>query len=234
MQLLRRARTESRRALTASIPIAADRFSGLLSPVDERRRFIPAALLALVLVAAMAWPSPASSAPKDEALWQALAKGGGVVALMRHALAPGGGDPANFTIGNCATQRNLSEAGRNQARATGALMRKQGVAAVRLYSSQWCRCKETARLLGFGEPQELPALNSLHGRPQNRDAQVAELKRFIAALPKHAPTHILVSHHATIGALIDVYLGSGDLVVVRGDGKGGIEVLGEIEGSPAE
>lgn len=69
------------------------------------------------------------------------------VLLLRHALAPGTGDPPGFRIDNCSTQRNLDERGRAQARAIGAWLRSRGVTAMAVYSSQWCRCPETARLL---------------------------------------------------------------------------------------
>lgn len=189
-------------------------------------------LVALSLfMALIAGAARAQSA--SEGLWQTFANGGGVVALMRHALAPGGGDPANFTIGDCSTQRNLSNEGRAQARATGDLIRSQGIATVALYSSQWCRCIETARLLGFGEPEEMPALNSLHGRPENREAQMTDLKRFINALPPDAQPVFMSTHHATIRALTGIGPGSGGIVVVKGDGAGGVEVLGRIDALPA-
>ena len=82
---------------------------------------------------------------------------------MRHATAPGTGDPAEFQLDDCATQRNLSAVGREQARATGARLRAAGITSAEVYSSQWCRCLETARLLGLGEVLELPALNSFFG-----------------------------------------------------------------------
>ena len=114
-------------------------------------------LLALALPAA---PAPAGA---GEAALLAALREGRAVALMRHATAPGTGDPAGFALGDCTTQRNLSAAGREQARATGARLRAAGIAMARIYSSQWCRCLETARLLGLGEVTELPALNSFFG-----------------------------------------------------------------------
>jgi hypothetical protein len=99
---------------------------------------------------------------------RALKSGGGVL-MIRHANAPGSGDPANFKIDDCATQRNLDERGRAQARAIGEVLRHHGIAKVRLYSSQWCRCLETARLMNLGDVQPLPALNSFFGRPDDRE-----------------------------------------------------------------
>ena len=84
---------------------------------------------------------------------------GGHILMIRHALAPGTGDPANFQIGDCSTQRNLDDRGRDQARAIGDWLRSKGITSARIYSSQWCRCLETAKLLKLGPVAELPALN---------------------------------------------------------------------------
>lgn len=97
-------------------------------------------------------------AANDKAL-EAMREGG-VVLMIRHALAPGIGDPEDFTLGDCTTQRNLNDEGRAQAKVLGEWLRKHGITKVRLYSSQWCRCMETARLMNFGDVTPLPALNS--------------------------------------------------------------------------
>src|SRR5688572_8580254 len=99
-----------------------------------QRVFTAAAALVIAL-----FLLPASRAARgDAALWRALASGDHVV-VMRHAIAPGTGDPQDFRIGDCSTQRNLSQAGRDQAARIGALMRKHGIAKARVHSSQWCR-----------------------------------------------------------------------------------------------
>ena len=77
--------------------------------------------------------------------WDALREPG-AVAIMRHALAPGGGDPAGFDVTDCATQRNLDDRGRDQARAIGAALRERGFTFGRVLTSQWCRCRDTATL----------------------------------------------------------------------------------------
>lgn len=196
-------------------------------------RALSAALALVFLLMALSVAGTArAQAEEQDGLWRQFAQGGGVVALMRHAYAPGGGDPDNFTIGDCSTQRNLNETGRGQARATGDLMREKGIGEVALYSSQWCRCLETARLLGYGEPEKMPALNSLHGRPENREPQMKKLKRFLAGLPADAQPHMLVSHNATIRALTGEFTASGAIVLAKSDGEGGVTVLGRIEALP--
>jgi hypothetical protein len=84
----------------------------------------------------------------------------GTVLLLRHVLAPGTGDPPGFVLGDCSTQRNLSDVGREQGRALGERLRQAGIVQARIYSSRWCRCLETAELLDLGPVQPLPALDS--------------------------------------------------------------------------
>ncbi len=163
----------------------------------------------------------------ESALWQAL-RSPGHVAIMRHALAPGGGDPDNFELRDCSTQRNLSDGGRDQAKRIGDRLRANGVAAARVYSSQWCRCLETAKLLGFGKVTELSALNSFFQSMEKRGAQTAALQDWIAEQPLENPT-ILVTHQVNITALTDIFPASGELVVLRRASDGTLTVVGMVE-----
>jgi len=180
-------------------------------------------LLAVFLLA----PLPVSSAPADETLWRTL-KRADHFAIIRHALAPGYGDPDNFRIGDCATQRNLDDTGRRQARAIGERFRAEGIAAARVYSSQWCRCAETARLLALGPVEPLSALNSLHGRPGNEAPQMKALGAFLGSIPRKGPPVVLVSHQATMRALTGRGASSGEIIVFRLLPGGGVEVAGSI------
>ena len=110
------------------------------------------------IVLAIAATAPAAKAD-EAALWEAL-RDGGHVALLRHALAPGTGDPVDFTLGDCTTQRNLSDEGSAQARRIGQRFRDNGIEAARVYTSQWCRCVETAELLDLGPVSEQPAASN--------------------------------------------------------------------------
>jgi phosphohistidine phosphatase SixA len=183
---------------------------------------IPAAALLTALVL-----STAAGATETGQLWGALAKGGHV-ALMRHALAPGGGDPSNFRIGDCGTQRNLDDTGRAQARRAGEAFRQNRVRVARVLSSQWCRSRETAELLGLGPVETLSALDSLHGRPEQEDAQMQAMRRFLDDLPAGGPSVVLVSHQATIAALTGSYPQSGAIVVLKLNPSGGFHVAGSI------
>ncbi len=107
--------------------------------------------LRVLLLAAVGWLPATGALPADpsEELRQAF-EAPGTVAIMRHAIAPGTGDPSGFDIGDCSTQRNLDDRGRKQARKVGQAFRAAGIAVDRVLTSQWCRCRETARLLELG------------------------------------------------------------------------------------
>ena len=150
----------------------------------------------------------------------------GHFALLRHALAPGTGDPPDFEIDNCATQRNLSEVGREQARTIGDRFRDNGIPAARMYTSQWCRCRDTAILLGLGEVEDLKALNSFFQDFQYRESRTAELLEWLRNDIQPGPV-VLVTHQVNITALTGVYPASGELIFVRVD-EAGVEVLGRV------
>ncbi|MBE0582471.1 MAG: histidine phosphatase family protein [Desulfofustis sp.] len=161
-----------------------------------------------------------------DAAWQALRQGE-AVALIRHAIAPGIGDPPNFTIGDCATQRTLSEEGRVQSRRIGATFRDRGISEAAVFSSQWCRCLETARLLGFGPVEAVPDLNSFFADRARAAAQTAALRVFIAKLPPQRPS-ILVTHQVNITALTGIYPASGEIIIVQAGDDGLGAVLGRF------
>ena len=185
--------------------------------------------IAIAYAALVSWgPTPAVAADvvTGEAALQRLATPA-THAIMRHALAPGTGDPSNFTLGDCSTQRNLDDRGRAQAQAIGAAIRAAGVEVDRVLTSQWCRSAETARLLGLGAVTEEPALNSFFADRSTRDAQTEATGALLAALPAEE-TAILVSHQVNISALTGVYPRSGEVFVLRIGDDGQIEVVGRF------
>src|SRR5512134_1262540 len=107
-----------------------------------------ASMLMLTVVLA---PMLALAAEDTKRVWQAL-RAGGHIALLRHAAAPGVGDPPGFRLEDCGTQRNLSAEGRAQARRIGEALRRRGVEVDAVYSSEWCRCLQTAELIGGNRP----------------------------------------------------------------------------------
>ncbi len=148
-------------------------------------------------------------------------KSGGHVLMIRHAHAPGIGDPDHFRIGDCATQRNLSDQGRHQARQIGQWMRDRGIDTAHVYSSQWCRCLETARGLDLGPVSELPALNSFFDRPQDREPNLSDLRTFLSQQPSNGPLIVLVTHSVTISAITgkNVSYGQGIVLKLQNDGE---------------
>jgi phosphohistidine phosphatase SixA len=168
----------------------------------------------------------ADAVATESELWNAL-RSGDHLALLRHALAPGTGDPADFDVDDCATQRNLSNRGRDQARRIGARFRGNAIPVAAVYSSQWCRCLETARLLALGPVTEQPILNSFFRKYERREPQTRMLRQWIARQDLASPM-ILVTHQVNITALTDVYPQSGELVVLRRDTAGELSVVGTI------
>jgi phosphohistidine phosphatase SixA len=156
----------------------------------------------------------------------ALLREPGVHAVMRHALAPGGGDPPGFRIDAPETQRRLSDAGRAQARQAGAAIRAAGATVETVLTSQWDRCRETARLLDLGPVADAPPLNSFFQDRSIRDAQTQATRALIAALPADANA-VLVTHQVNVTALTGVYPASGEIVLFRMI-DGAVEVLDRV------
>lgn len=144
------------------------------------------------------------------------------VLLMRHTLAPGVGDPANYTLADCKTQRNLSSEGRQQAVVVGDWLRHQGLKNADVYSSAWCRCKDTAQLLGFKGVQIEPTLSSFFDEMHKAPAQNQRLQNFIAEKLKTKGKQplILVTHHVNIFEFMGENVSSGDLVLAKVDAQG--------------
>ncbi|MDH3574209.1 MAG: histidine phosphatase family protein [Desulfobacteraceae bacterium] len=155
-------------------------------------------------------------------------KSGGHILMIRHAYAPGSGDPSHFKIGDCSTQRNLDDRGRSQARTIGDWLRSKGIKVANVYSSQWCRCLETAALLNFGSVTELPALNSFYELPQNREPNIRALRSFIANLDATGDLIILVTHFVTILEIAGEGVSSGEGVVLKLKGQSAYDVLGRL------
>lgn len=170
--------------------------------------------------------SLAPTASADEALWARLKAGGNMV-LIRHASTGAGpDDPPGFQLGDCATQRNLSEAGREEARRLGRLLKFRAINFTTARSSQWCRCLETARLAFGEEPEPWPVLNPL---PADAPAKAALVQEVGALAAKVKPPYnaVLVTHEPNLRALTGLSPKEAEIVVARGAG-GRLEVLGRI------
>jgi broad specificity phosphatase PhoE len=159
-------------------------------------------------------------------LWSAL-KSGNHLVLIRHALAPGFGDPDYFDVQDCKTQRNLNDEGRYQSQKIGDLFRLNGITKAAVYSSQWCRCLDTARLLDLGEVLELPSLNSFFEYFEREKFQTKKTMRWIQNAPLDAPI-VLVSHQVNISALTGYSPASGEIIFLRRSSDGSISTIGSI------
>ncbi|UXH79935.1 histidine phosphatase family protein [Roseateles amylovorans] len=172
--------------------------------------------------------SPPPAAAGAEAL--ALLKRGGVVLAMRHARAPGTFDPPGFKLGECSTQRNLSEDGRHQARALGQRLKAAGLTPAQVRSSPWCRCMDTATL-AFGRVQAWPALGSPEGVDAATYAQSLDtLRRSLAeAARRPGEFEVWVTHMFVLSALVNTDTASAEGLVLGLDAKGQPTVLARLE-----
>jgi broad specificity phosphatase PhoE len=166
-----------------------------------------------------------SPAHADEALWRALQQGGHVL-FIRHALTtPGFGDPPGFRLNDCSTQRNLSDAGRAQARRMGEAFRERKVPIGEVLASPWCRCVETAQL-AFARANTWSALSNLHARQQNAEKQVRDLRPRIAAHRGRANL-VLVTHGSVAVALTGEHPAMGEILVLKPQ-PSGFRVAGKL------
>lgn len=182
----------------------------------------------LCLLAGIASIASGMARAADSVSLAELARPGRVL-MLRHANAPGTGDPPNFSLGDCSTQRNLDQAGRAQAVALGRRLREAGVGEAAIYSSQWCRCLETARLLDLGQVRPLPALNSFYPDPARREPTLDALRSFLAGLPADGRPVILVTHQYTINAFTGEGTVSGGGSLFALNGTGAPRLLGAIK-----
>jgi phosphohistidine phosphatase SixA len=154
-------------------------------------------------------------------LSEALKKSDAVL-LMRHALAPGIGDPAGYKLQDCKSQRNLDATGRAQAQKTGQWLKAQSVGNALVFTSAWCRCKETAENLAFGTPVLEPSLNSFFDDMRQGPQSNVNLQKFIVGQLKSKGDKalILVTHHVNIVEFTGENVGSGDMVLAKVNSAG--------------
>ena len=162
----------------------------------------------------------------EETLWDLL-RGGGQVVLIRHASTVAGlGDPPGFRVEDCATQRNLSETGRAEARRIGAVFRRRGIPVDRVMSSRWCRCLETARL-AFGRVEPWPALDSFF-EDRSREQEQTRTVRALLAEPRAGGNLVLVTHQVNITALTGIVPVMGEMIVLSPQPGGTVKIAGRL------
>lgn len=193
-----------------------------------RRHFVGTLAIASLV------PRTASSGPLKVGEVVSLLRQPGHVAFMRHAWVPFEGAPKEAgrdaeTLGPCETQRNLDDFDRNDARRIGALFRKEGVVFERVFTSKWCRCRETAELI-MGRPVDnLPLINSYYtslSKDAKGPTQLAALKRYLNDTLAPAERVLMVTHGSLISDLAGIDTGETEIVVVKADRAGGVIVVG--------
>jgi len=142
-----------------------------------------------------------------------LLKDGSKLIFIRHAYAPGSGDPINFELNDCNTQRNLNYEGIYQSKKIGQFFFKNEIKIDRVLSSEWCRCKDTAAL-AFNQYTTFNALNSFYGPKfkDNKDKQIRELKNYIINWNSEKNL-VLVTHFVVISEVLNISAGSGEIIV---------------------
>ncbi|MBD1152722.1 histidine phosphatase family protein [Pelagibacterales bacterium SAG-MED22] len=140
-------------------------------------------------------------------------KAGGKLIFIRHAYAPGGGDPENFNIYDCSTQRNLSESGRIQSKKIGNFFKENKIKIKNVYSSEWCRCKETA-FLAFKSFKTKSFLNSFFSSKfaHKKKSQIKDFQKFLNNWDKKNNL-VFITHYVVISEILDYPPSSGEIVV---------------------
>ena len=149
--------------------------------------------------------------------WQP-AKEGNKIILIRHSIAPGNGDPPGFQVKDCKTQRNLSKEGIDQSKKIGKLFKINQIKIDQVLSSQWCRCKDTAKY-AFRNYKEFSALNSTFQPPHDKNAkkQIKVLRDYIQKWNGSGGNLVLVTHYVIITSITDVVPRSGEIVIIDKD-----------------
>ena len=152
-------------------------------------------------------------------------KDGGKLIFIRHAYAPGSGDPNNFNLNDCSTQRNLNEDGRKQAQYIGEFFIKNKIKIEKVLSSEWCRCKETSKI-AFKDFSTNNFLNSFYSTKflKNKDKQIDELNNYISNF-KSNKNLVLVTHYVLISEVLNYAPSSGEIVVSDKN----FNIIGSIE-----
>ena len=180
-------------------------------------------LLNIILIIFIALTNEIKADSKNQ-LFEKLQKGGNLI-FIRHAYAPGNGDPDNFDIKDCSTQRNLSDSGRKQSEKIGSFFNKNKIPIDLVISSEWCRCKETASI-AFDKFKTKDFLNSFYSLKfaKNKKFQMLNLKKYIDNWNEDKNL-VLITHYVVISEVLNYAPSSGEIVVSNKN----FEIIGNIE-----
>ncbi len=148
----------------------------------------------------------------DENIVEILKKNNNII-FIRHSLAPGSGDPENINLNDCKTQRNLNKEGIRQSKKIGNFFKKNNIKVEHIFSSEWCRCKDTA-FYAFDNYKTFDALNSFYSEKfhKNKKKQIQQIKKFISNWDKNSNL-VFVTHYVVILELLKIGVGSGEIII---------------------
>ena len=180
-------------------------------------------LLRFIIIISISLTLPIK-ADLDKKLMSQLEDGGKLI-FIRHAYAPGSGDPNNFNLNDCSTQRNLNKEGRKQAKNIGEFFKKNEIRIDKVLSSEWCRCKETAKI-AFNDFSTNNFLNSFYSSKyaENKDKQVDALNNYIKNF-KSNKNLVFVTHYVLISEVLKYAPSSGEIIISDKD----LNMIGSIE-----
>ena len=160
----------------------------------------------------------------EENIVEILKKNNNII-FIRHSIAPGSGDPENINLKDCKTQRNLNSEGIKQSKKIGNFFKKNNIKVEKVFSSEWCRCKDTAKF-AFNDFETFDALNSFYSTKfaKNEKRQIKDLKKYIKNW-KSNKNLILVTHYVVISSMLNIAVSSGEIVVSNKN----YEIIGSIE-----
>ena len=152
-------------------------------------------------------------------------KDGKKIVFIRHAIAPGNGDPDNFDITDCSTQRNLNDKGRAQSKIIGEFFKSNKILFDKVLTSEWCRCKDTG-IIAFGDIETFSALNSFYDQrfAKNKYKQIQNLKKYIKNR-KSKKNLILITHYVVILEILNLGISSGEIIITNKN----FELIGNIK-----
>ena len=148
----------------------------------------------------------------NENIVEILKKNDNII-FIRHSLAPGSGDPENINLKDCKTQRNLNSEGIKQSKKIGNFFKKNNIRVKHIFSSEWCRCKDTA-FYAFENFKTFNALNSFYSEKfyKNKNKQIKKLKKFISGWD-NSSNLVLVTHYVVILEILGIGAGSGEIII---------------------
>ena len=159
-----------------------------------------------------------TGAKSDESIIKELKKGDKII-FIRHAIAPGSGDPENFKLNDCSTQRNLDSQGINQSKKMGLFFQNNNIPIDQVLSSEWCRCKDTAKF-AFKNFEVFSSLNSFYDAKfaDNKEKQIKSLKKYVKEW-KGEDNLVLITHYVVILAVLNKGTSSGEILISNNNFK---------------